>query len=290
MRSCRRPYRRAMKNRQHFGARSAECASFLLLILKISDKLIEKVDTEKGWKDIMAAQRLDKLIASTGRWSRREAKALVKEGRVLVDGVPAKSVEEKIDPDVKEITVDGENLAYRSCTYVMLHKPAGLLSATEDSRQETVLDLLPADLRRQGLFPVGRLDRDTEGLLLLTNDGALAHRLLAPKSHVDKVYYARLDRPLGPADQAAFAAGITLADGLHCMSAGLELLGDGSEILVTLHEGKFHQVKRMVASRGAAVCYLKRLSMGPLRLDEDLKKGEYRLLTREEVAKIGGKQ
>ncbi len=237
----------------------------------------------------MAVQRLDKLIASTGRWSRREAKTLVKEGRVLVDGVPAGSAEDKVDPSASEILVDGEDLGYRAYTYVMLHKPAGVLSATEDSRQRTVLDLLSPSLRRQGLFPVGRLDRDTEGLLLLTNDGELAHRLLAPKSHVDKVYYARLDRPLGPEDQAAFAEGVTLADGLRCMSAGLELLGDGREALITLREGKFHQIKRMAASRGATVCYLKRLSMGPLILDEQLKKGEYRLLTAEEVAKIGGK-
>lgn len=237
----------------------------------------------------MAAQRLDKIIASTGKWSRREAKSLVKEGRVLVDGRPAASVEDKVDPQVNAIEVDGTDIGYRAFTYVMLHKPAGVLSATEDKRQETVLDLLAPELRRQELFPVGRLDRDTEGLLLLTNDGDLAHRLLAPKSHVDKVYYARLESPLGQADAAAFANGITLADGYQCMPAGLELLGDGSEVLVTLHEGKFHQIKRMVASRGSAVCYLKRLSMGPLTLDEGLEKGEYRLLTAEEVAKIGGK-
>ena len=124
---------------------------------------------------------------------------------------------------------------------------------------------------------------------MLTNDGELAHRLLAPKSHVDKVYYAKVEVPLGEEDRAAFAAGITLADGYACMPAGLELLGDGSEVLVTLHEGKFHQIKRMVASRGSSVCYLKRISMGALRLDESLKKGEYRLLTGEEVIKIGGK-
>ncbi len=234
-------------------------------------------------------ERLDKLLASTGRWSRREAKQLIKEGRVLVDGSPARSGEDKADPDGAAILVDGAPLALRRHTYVMLHKPAGVLSATEDPRQETVLDLLPPELRRLGLFPVGRLDKDTEGLLLLTDDGELAHRLLSPKNHVDKVYRARLDRPLGPADQAAFAQGITLADGLRCMPAELELIGDGTEVLVTLHEGKFHQIKRMTASRGAAVCWLKRLSMGPLQLDPALKKGEYRLLTHEEVAKIGGK-
>jgi len=233
-------------------------------------------------------ERLDKLLASTGRWSRREARRLIKEGRVLVDGRPAKSGEEKVDP-AAALLVDGAALALRPYTYIMLHKPAGVLSATEDPRQRTVLDLLPPELRALGLFPVGRLDKDTEGLLLLTDDGELAHRLLSPKSHVDKVYRARLDRPLGPADQAAFARGITLADGLRCMPADLELIGDGMEVLVTLHEGKFHQIKRMTASRGAAVCWLKRLSMGPLQLDPALGKGEYRLLTREEVIKIGGK-
>jgi len=237
----------------------------------------------------MAEQRLDKLLASTGKWSRKEAKLLIKEGRVLVDGRPAPSGDDKIDPAVQEILVDGVDLGYRQYTYVMLHKPAGILTATEDKRQQTVLDLLSLELRKQGLFPVGRLDRDTEGLLLLTNDGDLAHRLLAPKSHVDKVYYAKLDAPLVEEDRAAFEAGMTLPDGLVCMSAGLELLGDGMEVLITLREGKFHQVKRMTASRGANVLYLKRLSMGLLQLDPELEKGKYRLLTPREVEMIGGK-
>lgn len=234
-------------------------------------------------------ERLDKLLASTGRWSRREVKGLIREGRVLVDGAPAGGGERKLDPRQADVRVDGEAVAFCAFTYVMLHKPAGVLSATEDPRQETVLDLLPEYLRRRGLFPVGRLDRDTEGLLLLTDDGALAHRLLAPKKHVDKRYYARLDGPMDAADQAAFQAGIVLSGGVRCMPAELELLGDGSEVLVTLHEGKFHQIKRMAASRGVAVCYLKRLSMGPLELDETLPRGGWRFLTAEEVAKCGGK-
>ena len=234
-------------------------------------------------------ERLDKVLASTGRWSRREVKELIREGRVLVDGHLAKSGEQKVDPAGTALLVDGRAVAVSRFTYVMLHKPAGVLSATEDPRQETVLDLLPEHLRRRGLFPVGRLDKDTEGLLLLTDDGELAHHLLSPKKHVDKRYYAQLDGPLGPADQAAFREGIVLADGTRCMSAELELLGDGREVLVTLHEGKFHQIKRMMLSRGVAVCYLKRLSMGPLHLDSDLPKGSWRLLTDEEVAKCGGK-
>lgn len=236
----------------------------------------------------MALQRLDKLIASTGKHSRREVKLMIKEGRVLVDELPAKSAEDKVDPAVSTVEVDGADIGYREYTYVMLHKPAGVLTATEDKRQKTVLDLLPAELRRLSLSPVGRLDKDTEGLLLLTNDGELTHRLLSPKSHVDKIYYAELDAPLGEADVKAFEDGITLADGTKCMSAGLEPLEDGTKVLITLREGKFHQVKRMTASRGAAVLYLKRISMGALRLDDSLQRGEHRLLTETEIRSIGG--
>ena len=234
----------------------------------------------------MAQERLDKLLSSTGRWSRREAKTLVKEGRVLVDGVPAGSAEDKVDPSASEILVDGEDLGYRAYTYVMLHKPAGVLSATEDSRQRTVLDLLSPSLRRQGLFPVGRLDRDTEGLLLLTNDGELAHRLLAPRHHVDKIYFVRVDGELDGADAAAFAAGMMLEDGLACLPAGLEVLEQPDTALGTLHEGKYHQIKRMLAARGKPVVYLKRLTMGPLMLDPALERGEWRPLSAEEVAAL----
>lgn len=237
----------------------------------------------------MPKQRLDKIIASTGRYSRREVKRLVHEGRVLVDGRAAESAEEKYDPLHAAITVNGEAIGYREHTYVMLHKPAGVLSATEDGRGKTVLDLLPPEYRKIGLFPAGRLDKDTEGLLLLTDDGALAHDLLAPKKHVDKVYLARVDGVLTPEDCAAFAAGMTLPDGLACLPAGLEILradGAQSEALVTLREGKFHQIKRMLATRGKPVQYLKRLSMGPLTLDEALAPGEYRLLTEEETVAL----
>lgn len=226
-------------------------------------------------------ERLDKLLAGTGKWSRREVKALVRQGLVRVDGRLAASAEDKLDPAAAIITVAGETISLCRFTYVMLHKPAGVLTATEDRKQPTVLDLLPPELRRIGLAPVGRLDKDTEGLLLLTNDGALAHRLLAPRSHVDKVYYARVEGALEPADAAAFAAGMTLGDGLECLPAGLEILSPG-ECLVTLREGKFHQVKRMLAARGKPVTYLKRLSMGPLRLDPELAPGAFRMLTAEE--------
>ena len=226
-------------------------------------------------------ERLDKIISATGKKSRREVREMVRQGRVLVDGKPAPAADMKVDPQAAVILLDGEPLGYEKFTYVMLHKPAGVLTATEDRRQETVLDLLPPELRRRALSPVGRLDKDTEGLLLLTNDGQLAHRLLSPKSHVDKVYYARVDGALEPGDIAAFAAGMTLGDGLECLPAGLEILSP-TEALVTLREGKFHQVKRLLAARGKPVLYLKRLSMGRLRLDPALAPGAWRMLTEEE--------
>ena len=226
-------------------------------------------------------ERLDKIISATGKKSRREVREMVRQGRVLVDGKPAPAADMKVDPQTAVILLDGEPLGYEKFTYVMLHKPAGVLTATEDRRQETVLDLLPPELRRRALSPVGRLDKDTEGLLLLTNDGQLAHRLLSPKSHVDKVYFARVDGALEPGDIAAFAAGMTLGDGLECLPAGLEILSP-TEALVTLREGKFHQVKRMLAARGKPVLYLKRLSMGRLRLDPALAPGAWRMLTEEE--------
>lgn len=227
-------------------------------------------------------ERLDKLLAGTGKWSRREVKALVRQGLVRVDGRLAASAEDKLDPAAAIITVAGETISLCRFTYVMLHKPAGVLTATEDRKQPTVLDLLPPELRRIGLAPVGRLDKDTEGLLLLTNDGELAHRLLSPKYHVEKRYFARVDGELSAADTEAFVRGMTLGDGLECLPAGLEVLPD-RVCIVTLREGKFHQVKRMLAARSAPVLYLKRLSMGPLTLDDSLAAGAYRLLRAEEI-------
>lgn len=227
-------------------------------------------------------ERLDKLLAGTGKWSRREVKVLVRQGLVRVDGRLAASAEDKLDPAAAVVTVAGETISLCRFTYVMLHKPAGVLTATEDRKQPTVLDLLPPELRRIGLAPVGRLDKDTEGLLLLTNDGELAHRLLSPKYHVDKRYFARVDGELSAADAEAFARGMTLGDGLECLPAGLEVLPD-RVCIVTLREGKFHQVKRMLAARGAPVLYLKRLSMGPLVLEDSLATGAYRLLRAEEI-------
>lgn len=230
-------------------------------------------------------ERLDKVLAGTGRWSRREVKLLVRQGLVRLNGAAAISAEEKCDPETAVITVNGETVVLRRFTYVLLHKPGGVLTATEDRRQETVMELLPQELRRVGLAPVGRLDKDTEGLLLLTNDGELTHRLLSPKYHVDKRYFARVDGHLTAAHAETFAKGMTLGDGLKCLPARLEILPD-SGCIVTVREGKFHQVKRMLASCGAPVVYLKRLSMGPLVLGDELGRGEHRMLRDEEVAAL----
>ena len=218
-------------------------------------------------------ERLDKLLANTGRWSRREVKELVRRGQVRVDGVTAASAEQKITP-AAAVTVSGEPVALGRCTYLLLHKPAGVLTATEDRRQPTVLDLLPAEYRRIGVAPVGRLDKDTTGL-----------RLLSPTYHVAKRYLARVDGLLSQADVDAFASGITLSDGTECLPAGLELLPE-NRCIVTLRQGKFHQVKRMLASRGAPVITLHRLSMGTLSLPEDLLPGRWRPLTAEETAAL----
>ena len=234
----------------------------------------------------MGAERIDKLLASTGRWSRKEIKGLIGQGRIKAGGHTVLRPEEKYDPMENRFTVDGEEINCAPNVYVMLHKPAGLLSATEDKRQKTVLDLLPEHLRHRGLFPVGRLDKDTTGLILLTDDGPLGHELLSPKKHVDKTYLAQVDGRIEPADQAALEAGMVLEDGLHCLPAGLEPVGDGSWCLVTLQEGKYHQVKRMLAARGKPVLSLKRLTMGPLTLDEGLEPGQWRLLTAQETAQL----
>ncbi len=231
-------------------------------------------------------ERLDKLLAGTGRWSRKEVKELVRTGRVRVNGVLAAKAEDKHDPD-SVFTVDGEQVFCGQLVYIMLHKPGGVLSATEDTRQKTVIDLLPEHLRRIGLFPVGRLDKDTEGLLLLTNDGPLGHQLLAPKKHVDKTYFVRVDGALNEQDVEAFRIGMTLEDGYTCLSAGLELLEHSDEAIVTLREGKYHQIKRMMAARGKPVVYLKRLTMGPLVLDDALELGQWRELTAEEKRMLG---
>ena len=233
----------------------------------------------------MASVRLDKYIADTGAASRREAKELVKAGRVRVDNAIAASPEIKLDPAVSVVYIDGEALDYKSSRYIMMNKPNGILSATEDSKQQTVIDLLPDSLKKQELFPVGRLDKDTTGLLLLTNDGVFSHSIITPKKHVAKVYRAAVSDVLDENDVKAFENGIILADGTECLPAKL-VIERPSVGLATVYEGKYHQVKRMFASRGKHVTALHRMSIGGLELDPALKPGEFRELTEEEKKKI----
>lgn len=229
-------------------------------------------------------ERLDKRIAATGRWSRKEARDLIRAGRVSVEGAVCRSPEAKVGEEAP-VTVDGVPMVADRPVYLMLHKPAGVVSSTDEPGERTVLDLLGEEYRNIGLFPAGRLDKDTEGLLLLTNDGPLAHRLLAPKSHVDKVYYVEVSGILDEEDVEAVRQGVTLGDGYECLPGELELLSSNSAH-ITLHEGKYHQVKRMLASRGKPVTYLKRIKFGPLALDESLPKGSWRPLSDKELKGI----
>ena len=233
----------------------------------------------------MGLQRMDKLLSDTGRWSRKEAKELIRKGQVLVNGKTVRKPEEKADPEQAQVTVCGEVVSWQAKCYLLLHKPAGVLTATEDQRQKTVLELLPQPYRKQGVAPVGRLDKDTTGLLLLTNDGALTHQLISPKYHVPKVYLAEINGTVDDADAAAFAQGMTLEDGTVCLPAELEPLGAG-RCQVTLYEGKYHQVKRMLAARGKPVQALHRQTFGPLSLEPELLPGQCRLLTEEEICAL----
>ncbi len=233
----------------------------------------------------MALERLDKVLASTGRWTRREGKALISQGRVAVDGFRAKRPEDKLDPEENLLTVDGAAVDCAPFVYLMMNKPQGVVSATGDPRERTVLDLLPEHLRRRGLFPAGRLDKDTTGLLLLTDDGALAHALLSPRRHVEKTYYVEADGVLDEDDERAFREGLLLADGYRCLPAELRRTAPDRGF-VTLREGKYHQIKRMLAARGKPVRCLERFSFGPLGLDPRLARGSWRPLTPEERTKI----
>ena len=233
----------------------------------------------------MALMRLDKVLADLGIGTRRELKELIRSGRVQIDGTPCLRPEQKLDPERQSLTLDGKELGYRKRRTFMLDKPAGVVTATEDREQKTVLDLLPEELRRLGLFPVGRLDKDTSGLLLLTNDGEFAHRVISPISCVEKRYYADIDGEVDEADEAAFRAGLTLRDGTVCLPARLVSLGPG-QCLVTVTEGKYHQVKRMLASRGKPVLSLRRLSIGALALDESLGPGGLRELDESDLCKL----
>lgn len=232
--------------------------------------------------------RLDKLLSNMGYGTRKEIKAYLKQGLVTVDGVTAKSPEQAVDPEKQQILFNGDRVVYKPYVYLMMNKPQGVISATEDGRgQTTATDLVGSEFSMYNLSPAGRLDIDTEGFLLLTNDGDFIHRVITPKRHVVKEYYAKLDGLVTQEDRAAFRKGIVLADGTACMEAELEILcvdteTETSEVLVRICEGKFHQVKRMMLSRGLKVTYLKRMAIGGVRLDESLYPGEYRELTAEE--------
>lgn len=232
-------------------------------------------------------ERLDKILANLGYGTRKELKKIVRNGIVEVNGVVAKDSGMQVDPEKDKIVINGEEIYYRKFIYLMMNKPDGVISATYDNRDETVIDLLEVEHQVFEPFPVGRLDKDTVGLLLLTNDGELNHRLIAPKWKVDKVYFAKIDKEVTESDVKAFQKGITLDDGYVCKEAKLEIQSaseDGSDVLVTIQEGKFHQVKRMFEAVGKKVVYLKRIEFGTLKLDEELEEGEYRELTEEEIA------
>ena len=231
--------------------------------------------------------RLDKFLVSTGEFTRTTAKAAVRAGRITYDGRVVSKAEDKIDTD-KEVLLDGERIDYKKYYYIMLNKPAGYLSATEDKRDKTVLCLLPEKYKKIGLFPAGRLDKDAEGFLLLTNDGALAHGLMSPRRQVEKVYEATVDAPLGRDDIAAFERGVIIDGDYKCMPAKLEI-PDGYEKRlgrVTVMEGRFHQVKKMFLSQNKCVIYLKRISIANVKLDFSLKTGDFRELTENEVATL----
>ena len=227
--------------------------------------------------------RLDKFLSEAGVASRKELKTIIRSGRVTLDGVAVKSPETKVDETCQQVCLDGQPVSLPGQVVGMLHKPAGYVTSTEDPRDRTVMELIPEEYRRLGLFPVGRLDKDTEGLLLFTNDGDLGHRLTSPKHQVEKEYYAETEGQVDEADVEAFRQGLTLRDGTKCLPAVLTVLPGACRVVV--REGKYHQVRRMLAARGKPVVYLRREREGQLWL-EDLPKGAFRLLQPEEMGKL----
>lgn len=233
-------------------------------------------------------ERLDKIIASQGQYSRSEVKKLVKQGRISVNDVTVKSSDVKIDPQSDSVKIDGKRLEYKKYIYIMLNKPKGVISATDDKTQTTVIDLVPKQMKRDGLFPAGRLDGDTTGFVLITDDGDFAHRILSPKNHIMKTYHATLQREITPEDIDAFKKGVTLGDGTVCLEGEVfSISAQGVPMAqVKICEGKYHQVKRMFAALGNKVIELRRVKMGGLSLDESLLEGECREITPEELELI----
>ncbi len=235
----------------------------------------------------MSQQRLDKMIASQGKYSRSDVKRLARNGEITVNGKAVSDCGIKVDPEKDSISVCGEVFGYSRFVYIMLNKPEGVVSASRSPGEKTVVDLVPEELYRDGLFPAGRLDKDTTGFVLITDDGAFAHEILSPKKHIEKTYIAVLDRPIGEAELEKFRSGITLADGYECLPAGIKVMSDdGLTVEIKLREGKYHQIKRMAAACGSHVNKLHRVSMGGLELDRRLKPGECRLIEDEELIKI----
>ena len=229
-------------------------------------------------------ERIDKIIASQGKYSRSDVKGLVAKGRVQVDGVRIKSSSVKADPAINRISIDGVDITVKQHIYLMLNKPKGYVSATEDKEHQTVLELVPEEYAGRELFPAGRLDRDTTGLMIITDDGVMAHNILSPKKHVQKVYHVTIDIPVTEEMQKGFADGVELNDGV-CKAAGLEMNGEYTAI-VTLKEGRYHQIKRMFGCFGAKVVELHRVAMGDLYLPSDLPEGQCRELTETELNKL----
>ncbi len=227
--------------------------------------------------------RLDKFLVAANVCSRSVAKKQVRAGAVTVNGAAVRSSDMNIDEYADTVCYCGARVLYRKYTYIILNKPAGVVSATEDTRDKTVLDLLPPDVRRTGMFPCGRLDKNTLGLVLLTDNGELGHKLLAPKSHVAKVYRFKSKFPVSEADTKRFEGGLTLEDGYETKPAKMQLDEDGTGGLITLVEGKYHQIKRMLEALDNKITYLERISFGPLTLDETLERGEWRYLTESEI-------
>ncbi len=232
-------------------------------------------------------ERIDKIISSQGKYSRSEVKKLIKAGLVTLNGEMVKAADQKADTERDTITADGEIISYKKHIYIMLNKPQGVVSATDDPVHKTVIDLVPPSLFRQGLFPAGRLDGDTTGFVLITDDGDFAHRILSPKNHIMKTYHATLAHTLTREDIKSFTEGIQLRDGTLCLEAQVKMLTDTPPVAeVKIHEGKYHQVKRMFAALGNKVIALKRVKMGGLDLDEGLREGECRELTAQELEAI----
>ena len=231
----------------------------------------------------MQKQRLDKFLSNQLNISRADAKELIKKRLVSVNGDTAKLFDMKIDPERDAVSSDGKKITYREHIYIMLNKPAGVVCATRDKLSETVLELIPEELRREGLFPAGRLDKDTVGFVLITDDGGFAHDILSPKKHVDKKYFAVLEKNITEHDIDLLKSGITIDGGEKCLPAEAVTAGKQNEIVLTLQEGKYHQVKRMAEALGNKVLYLKRINIGGLALDEKLKEGECREITAAEL-------